>query len=93
MLYRTHVRHALEEKRDRFVSFERSLRGEVGELASRLRALAGRTAAEVRAESGAVADKVTYPSDELERAGAYRVYQDPADLLEHIDEVGVRVLD
>src|SRR5436309_200053 len=53
MLYRTHVRHALEEKRKDFVSFERSLRGEVGELASRLRALAGRTAAEVRKESRA----------------------------------------
>src|SRR2546430_2950389 len=69
MLYRTHVRHALEEKRDRFVSFERLLRGGVGELASRLRALAGRTAAEVCRESGAVAARVTYPSDELERAG------------------------
>lgn len=32
-----------------------------------------------------------YGQDELERAGAYRVYQDPADLLEHLDEVGVRV--
>lgn len=31
-----------------------------------------------------------YGQDELERAGAYRVYQDPADLLKHIDEVGVR---
>src|SRR2546421_653820 len=69
MLYRTRVRHALEEKRKDFVSFERSLRGELGELASRLRALAGRTAAEVRRESGAVAARVTYPSDELERAG------------------------
>ncbi len=25
-----------------------------------------------------------------ERAGAYRVYQDPADLLRHLDEVGAR---
>jgi hypothetical protein len=25
-----------------------------------------------------------------ERAGAYRVYEDPADLLTHIDEVGGR---
>lgn len=33
-----------------------------------------------------------YGQDELERAGAYRVYQDPADLLRHIDEVGVRRL-
>ncbi len=29
-----------------------------------------------------------YGEDELVRASAYRVYQDPADLLEHIDEVG-----
>jgi HAD superfamily hydrolase (TIGR01549 family) len=32
-----------------------------------------------------------YGEDELVRAGAYRVYQDPADLLKHLDEVGVRV--
>ena len=32
-----------------------------------------------------------YGADELDRAGAYRVYQDPADLLLHLDEVGVRV--
>jgi HAD superfamily hydrolase (TIGR01509 family) len=31
-----------------------------------------------------------YGEDELNRAGAYRVYQDPADLLEHLDELGVR---
>ena len=31
-----------------------------------------------------------YGEDELNRAGAYRVYQDPADLLEHLDEIGVR---
>jgi HAD superfamily hydrolase (TIGR01509 family) len=31
-----------------------------------------------------------YGRDELERAGAYRVYADPADLLRHLDEVGVR---
>jgi HAD superfamily hydrolase (TIGR01509 family) len=31
-----------------------------------------------------------YGGEELERAGAYRVYQDPADLLYHLDEVGVR---
>jgi phosphoglycolate phosphatase-like HAD superfamily hydrolase len=31
-----------------------------------------------------------YGQDELERAGAYRVYADPADLLGHLDEVGVR---
>jgi len=31
-----------------------------------------------------------YGEDELTRAGAYRVYQDPGDLLEHLDELGVR---
>ncbi len=31
-----------------------------------------------------------YGEDELVRAGAYRVYADPADLLAHLDEVGVR---
>jgi len=32
-----------------------------------------------------------YGREELERAGAYRVYHDPADLLDHLDEVGVRL--
>lgn len=32
-----------------------------------------------------------YGREELERAGAYRVYDDPADLLGHLDEVGVRL--
>jgi HAD superfamily hydrolase (TIGR01549 family) len=31
-----------------------------------------------------------YGTEELERAGAYRVYEDPADLLNHLDEVGGR---
>jgi len=31
-----------------------------------------------------------YGEDELERAGAIRVYEDPADLLSHLDEVGGR---
>jgi HAD superfamily hydrolase (TIGR01509 family) len=33
-----------------------------------------------------------YGREELERAGAYRVYADPADLLARADEVGVRAL-
>ena len=32
-----------------------------------------------------------YGQDELERSGAYRVYQDPLDLLRHLDEVGMRI--
>jgi HAD superfamily hydrolase (TIGR01509 family) len=32
-----------------------------------------------------------YGKDELERAGAYRVYEDPADLLSHLDELGLRI--
>jgi HAD superfamily hydrolase (TIGR01509 family) len=31
-----------------------------------------------------------YGQEELERAGAFRVYEDPADLLYHIDEVAAR---
>lgn len=31
-----------------------------------------------------------YGQEELERAGAARVYEDPADLLRHIDEIGSR---
>jgi HAD superfamily hydrolase (TIGR01509 family) len=31
-----------------------------------------------------------YGQEELERAGAYRVYEEPADLLRPLDEVGVR---
>ncbi|ACB93818.1 HAD family hydrolase [Beijerinckia indica] len=31
-----------------------------------------------------------YGADELERAGAYRVYEDPADILLHLDELGGR---
>jgi phosphoglycolate phosphatase-like HAD superfamily hydrolase len=32
-----------------------------------------------------------YGQEEVERAGAYRVYEDPADLLRHLDEVGIHV--
>ena len=32
-----------------------------------------------------------YGREELERAGAFRVYQDPADLRIHLDELGIRV--
>ena len=31
-----------------------------------------------------------YGQEELISAGAYRVYQDPADLLNHLDEIGIR---
>ena len=31
-----------------------------------------------------------YADVELERAGAYRVYEDPADLLKHIEELGIQ---
>lgn len=33
-----------------------------------------------------------YGQEELEQVGAYRVYEDPADLLTHLDEVGVRIV-
>lgn len=31
-----------------------------------------------------------YGTEELEKAGAYRVYEDPQDLFNHLDEVGIR---
>ena len=34
-----------------------------------------------------------YGEEELERAGAYRVYEDPYDLQLHLDEIGVRITD
>jgi HAD superfamily hydrolase (TIGR01509 family) len=34
-----------------------------------------------------------FGEDELVRAGAYRVYRDPADLLAHLDEIGVKTED
>lgn len=34
-----------------------------------------------------------YGRNELVEAGAYRVYNDPADLLAHLDELGIRIVD
>jgi HAD superfamily hydrolase (TIGR01509 family) len=34
-----------------------------------------------------------YGKEELEQVGAYRVYQDPAELLIHLDEIGIRIVD
>ncbi|HLI39348.1 MAG TPA: HAD family hydrolase [Streptosporangiaceae bacterium] len=34
-----------------------------------------------------------YGREELERAGAYRVYADPADMLNRLDELGVRLVE
>ena len=34
-----------------------------------------------------------YGQEELERAGAFRVYEDPADMLSHLDEIGIRDAD
>src|ERR1041384_4433165 len=74
MLYRSHVMDALEARRENFARFERTLRDEVGELAAHLRSLAGRSAAEVRRGAGAGAKRITFPSDELERANGAVVH-------------------
>ncbi|HEV3468733.1 MAG TPA: DNA double-strand break repair nuclease NurA [Pyrinomonadaceae bacterium] len=66
MLYRSRLISALEERREHFVAFDRALRDEVGEAAAAVRALAGKTSAEVRAAAAGV----SYPSDELDRAGS-----------------------
>src|SRR5436309_1678689 len=71
MLYRTHVMSALERRRVDFVNFERGMRDGVGELAARLRGLAGRTSLEVQRAAG---ERVTYPSNELERANGAVVH-------------------
>ncbi len=34
-----------------------------------------------------------YGEEELENAGAYRIYEDPKDLMAHLDEVGVRLVE
>lgn len=34
-----------------------------------------------------------YGEEELQQVGAYRVYLDPADLLNHLDEIGIRNVD
>ncbi len=69
MLYRTHVISALEERREEFVTFGRTLVEDVLASARRLRALGGRTAADVKRESGAPAARISFPSDELDGAG------------------------
>jgi phosphoglycolate phosphatase-like HAD superfamily hydrolase len=32
-----------------------------------------------------------FGEEELMDAGAYRVYQDPGDMLNHLDEIGIRI--
>ncbi len=66
MLYRNHLVSALESRREEFADFERALRDDVEELASRLAALGASSAAEIQARAGAHATPVTYPSVELD---------------------------
>jgi hypothetical protein len=68
MLYRSRLVNALEARRADFVRFERALRDEVGDAASRLRALGRRGSEEVKGEAGARESRVTYPSAELDAA-------------------------
>ncbi len=42
------------------------------------------------ARSASACSRGGYATEELERAGAYRVFDDPADMLRHIDEIGGR---
>lgn len=73
MLYRSRLKSALEERREAFVNFGRSLRGEIGETALRLRRLSQRTASEVRQAAGAPLSRISYPSDELDAARSIAV--------------------
>ena len=69
MLYRGHLLSALDERRDDFALFERTLRDEVGEAARRLRALGAMSAAGVRDAVGGASARVTCPSAELDARG------------------------
>jgi HAD superfamily hydrolase (TIGR01549 family) len=92
LVTRDHVRHAKPDP-DLFLAAAERLGVEIGEsvvvgdsvwdmlAARRARALS------VGLLSGG------YGAGELLEAGAYRVYDDPADLLRHLDEVGVRAAD
>ncbi len=89
LITRDHVRHAKPDP-DLFLAAAQLLRVDISEAivvgdsvwdmlaARRARALS------VGLLSGG------YGAGELLEAGAYRVYEDPADLLRHLDEVGVR---
>jgi hypothetical protein len=71
MLHRTHLITALEARREDFVAFERKLRDEVSDAATRLRSLGGVPAGEIRETLGApTGARVTYPSDELDVRGS-----------------------
>jgi NurA domain len=69
MLYRSRLITELRERRAAFVDFERDLRGEVREVAARLRALVSETSEQVRGRVEAAGGRVSFPSRELEEGG------------------------
>ncbi|MGH9902749.1 MAG: DNA double-strand break repair nuclease NurA, partial [Pyrinomonadaceae bacterium] len=73
MLYRHHLRTALEKRRDDFISFERAWRDEVSLGARALRALGGRTSREVKGQVGGARGAGALPSPELEENGGVAV--------------------
>ena len=73
MLYRTRLITELHERREEFVSFGRTLRGEVREASSRLRALAAEGSVAVRERVEAAGARVSYPSAEMDAAGEVAV--------------------
>ena len=65
--------------------------GYEGRLMHSLKSFLGSSLIDVQTEVGLPFRAfLSYSIGELERSGAYRVYEDPADLLDHIDEVGGR---
>ena len=75
-------REALEKSRHRIIGMAHTI--VVGDSVWDLLAARRASALGVALLSGG------YGQSELERAGAYRVYEDPTDLLRYLDEVGVR---
>ena len=71
MLYRSRLITELHSRREDFVTFERTLRGEVRDVAERLRALSSETSAAVRAKLSS--SRVSFPTAELEERRALAV--------------------
>lgn len=71
MLYQSLLSHALNRKREDFISFDRAWRDEVSDYALRLRALDGRSSEELTHALSAVKEPGARPTDELDRAGTF----------------------
>ena len=70
MLYRSRLITELHSRREAFVDFDRTMRGDVRGAAGRLAALAGETSESLREALGGAGRRVSFPSGELDEKGA-----------------------